>query len=181
MRAILFAFAGAAALVSTTPAAGPGEEAAMSLEIRTTAFDDGGTIPARFTCSAENLSPALSWTGAPEGTRAFALICDDPDAPAGTWVHWVAYDLPASAAGLPEGVRAAERMDGGGRQGRNDFGKLGYGGPCPPPGKPHRYFFKLYALSGELGLPAGATKKQVEAAMKDLILAEARLMGRFSR
>jgi len=181
MRAILFALAGAAALAATAPAAGPGEEAPMSLEMHTTAFDEGGTIPARFTCTAENLSPALSWTGAPEGTKAFALICDDPDAPAGTWVHWVAYDLPGTAAGMPEALHPVEELPGGGRQGRNDFGKLGYGGPCPPPGKPHRYFFKLYALSEPLGLDAGATKKKVESAMKGRILAETHLMGRFSR
>jgi Raf kinase inhibitor-like YbhB/YbcL family protein len=163
----------------TDAASGPPAKPA-SLELRTTAFKPGGDIPGKFTCSGTDVSPALAWGGAPSGTASFALIMDDPDAPAGTWVHWVVYDLPASARQLPEGVRKADAVSGGGRQGINDFGNPGYGGPCPPPGKPHRYFFKLYALNKQLGLDR-ATKQAVEQAMKGHILAQGELMGRFGR
>src|ERR1017187_5501305 len=112
---------------------------AMSFALTTTAFADGGGIPKKYTCDGADVSPALNWNDAPAGTQSFALIADDPDAPAGTWVHWVIYDLPASARGLPEGVPKQEIVQGGGYQGRNDFGRIGYGGPCPPPGSPHRY------------------------------------------
>ncbi len=153
----------------------------MSLTLSSTAFPPGGDIPSKYTCSGADVSPALIWNDPPAGTQSFALIADDPDAPVGTWVHWVAYDLPASARQLTEGVPKAEAIAGGGIQGQNDFGKTGYGGPCPPPGKPHRYYFKLYALDGKLSLKPGATKKVVEAAMEGHILAQAEVMGRFQR
>ncbi|HET8925199.1 MAG TPA: YbhB/YbcL family Raf kinase inhibitor-like protein [Candidatus Acidoferrum sp.] len=152
-----------------------------SLRITTPAFSAGGDIPKKFTCDGPDVSPKLAWNGAPEKTQAFALIVDDPDAPAGTWVHWVLFDLSANARELAEGVPKQEEAPGGAKQGRNDFGKIGYGGPCPPPGNPHRYFFKLYALEANLGLKAGATKAEVERAMKGHVLAQAELIGRYGR
>ncbi len=153
----------------------------MSLQLTTSAFPSQGTIPKKFTCDGSDVSPPLAWSGAPPGTRSFALIVDDPDAPVGTWVHWVLYDLPANTKELAEGVPKQEQLSNGARQGRNDFRKIGYGGPCPPPGKPHRYFFKLYALDKKLDLKAGASKAEAESAMKGHILAQAELMGRFGR
>ncbi len=147
------------------------------MKLTSAAFAEGGTIPAQYTCDGSDVSPPLVWSGAPAGTKAFALIADDPDAPAGTWVHWVLYNVPGSVAQLPEGVAAP----GGAAQGRNDFRKTGYGGPCPPPGKPHRYFFKLYALDAPLALKAGATKPEVERAMQGHTLAQAQLMGTYGR
>lgn len=153
----------------------------MTIKVTSSAFEAGGTIPMKFTCDGPDVSPALTWNDPPSGTQSFALIADDPDAPVGTWVHWVLYDLPADARSLPESVPKQEQLHDGARQGRNDFGKIGYGGPCPPPGKPHRYFFKLYALDKKLGLKVGATKTGVEKAMQGHILAQAELMGRYSR
>jgi len=153
----------------------------MSFKVSTTAFQPGGDIPSKYTCTGPDVSPALSWSDPPAGTQSFALIADDPDAPVGTWVHWVAYDLPASTRQLPEGVPKTGAVPGGGVQGLNDFGKTGYGGPCPPPGKAHRYYFKLYALDSKLDLKPGATKKAVEQAMQGHILAQAEVMGRFKR
>ena len=153
----------------------------MPMQISSSAFSEGGTIPKKFTCDGPDASPQLSWSGAPASTQSFALIMDDPDAPVGTWVHWVAYNLPASARQLPEGVPKSDAIPGGGVQGLNDFRKTGYGGPCPPPGKPHRYYFKLYALDSMLNLKPGTTKKAVEQAMQGHILAQAEVMGKFKR
>ncbi len=153
----------------------------MSFVLETKAFAKGGDIPPKYTCSGEDVSPALSWTGAPQGTKSFALIVEDPDAPSGAFTHWVIYDLPANAHQLPENVAKTDDVSGGGRQGRNDFRRPGYGGPCPPPGKPHRYFFRLYALNSALNLPAGASKREVESAMRGRVLAQAELMGKFAR
>jgi Raf kinase inhibitor-like YbhB/YbcL family protein len=153
----------------------------MSFEISSTAFPDGGMIPKKFTCDGADVSPPLSWTPAPAGTQSFALIMDDPDAPVGTWVHWVRYNLPANTRELPEGVEKQEQLAGGATQGRNDFRRIGYGGPCPPLGKPHRYYFKLYALDTELTLKTGATKPELERAMKSHILGKTELMGRYGR
>ena len=153
----------------------------MSLELASTVFQPGGTIPKKFTCDGPDVSPALAWSDAPAGTQSFALIMDDPDAPVGTWVHWVLYDLPAETHELAEGVAKQEELPDGARQGRNDFRRIGYGGPCPPPGPAHRYFFKLYALDQKLGLTARATKADVEKAMKGHILAQGELMGRYGR
>ncbi len=158
----------------------PGKDSAK-LELTTTAFRPGGAIPVQFTCSGENISPTLSWSQPPAGTQSFALIVDDPDAPAGTWVHWVVYDLPASARQLPEHVAPGEKISGRGEQGINDFSKRDYGGPCPPPGKPHRYFFRLYALDVFLNLHSPARRQEVDSAMKGHILAQAELMGTFRR
>jgi len=153
----------------------------MALELKTTAFAAGGAIPKKFTCDGPDVSPALSWGDAPAGTQSFALIMDDPDAPVGTWVHWVLYDLPATTRELPEGVPTDGQLASGARQGTNDFRKLGYGGPCPPSGPAHRYFFKLYALDTKLNLKAGASKADLEKAMKGHVLAQAELMGRYGR
>jgi len=151
----------------------------LSFQITTPAFANGGTVPKKFTCDGPDLSPALAWRDPPPATRSLALIMDDPDAPAGTWVHWVLYNLPATTKELAEGVEKSEHLANGALQGRNDFRKIGYNGPCPPPGTPHRYFFKLYALDANLNLKAGATKADVERAMKGHVLAEAQVMGKY--
>jgi len=157
------------------------EEASVSLEISSTAFVEGDTIPTRFTCDGDDVSPPLTWTGTPSESRSIALIADDPDAPRGTWVHWVLYGLPPKAAGLPEAVPGREELDTGARHGKNDFGRSDYGGPCPPRGSPHRYFFKVYALDVEITLGSGATKQALSEAMQGHILAQGELMGRYQR
>lgn len=141
----------------------------------------GAAIPRRFTCDADDRSPALAWSGAPAETQSLALIVDDPDAPAGTWTHWLLWNLPARATLLPEDTPKIELLDNGARQGLNDFKRIGYGGPCPPPGKPHRYFFKLYALGSRLDLKPGATKAALEAALQPHILAQTQLMATYGR
>ncbi|MGD0992501.1 MAG: YbhB/YbcL family Raf kinase inhibitor-like protein [Gemmatimonadales bacterium] len=158
-------------------------EVIVALILTTGAFAAGGPIPSQYTCDGADVSPALAWSGAPPGTAAFALIADDPDAPAGTWVHWVLFNLPGGVTALPEGVPKTEAPAALGHalQGRNDFKRIGYGGPCPPPGKAHRYFFKLYALGAALPLKAGATKQDVERAMRGHVLAETSLMGTYAR
>jgi Raf kinase inhibitor-like YbhB/YbcL family protein len=152
-----------------------------TMKISSASFSAGEMIPRKFTCDGPDASPKLSWTEPPAKTESFALIMDDPDAPAGTWVHWVLFDLPADARELAEGVAKQEQLANGARQGRNDFGKIGYGGPCPPPGGPHRYFFKLYAVNAKLNLKAGAAKAEVESAMKGHILAHAEMIGKYGR
>jgi Raf kinase inhibitor-like YbhB/YbcL family protein len=153
----------------------------MTIEVSSSAFGSGATIPKQYTGDGADRSPPLRWSEPPAGTKSVALICDDPDAPRGTWVHWVLYNLPAQTRELDEGVPAKETLSNGAKQGKNDFGKIGYGGPAPPKGKPHRYFFKLYALDTAVDLPAGATKAQLVDAMKGHILAEGQLMGNFGR
>jgi hypothetical protein len=153
----------------------------MDFELSSSAFDQGGTIPARHTADGANVSPALEWTTPPEDTAALALVCEDPDAPAGTWTHWLLYDLPADTQSLPENVPAREEVLGSARQGMNDFGKYGYGGPAPPRGSRHRYFFKLMALDGPLGLAAGASRQELLAAVGGHLLGEAELMGYYQR
>jgi Raf kinase inhibitor-like YbhB/YbcL family protein len=153
----------------------------MAFSLQSSAFKHNGPIPQKFTCQGSDVSPALAWSAAPAGTKSFALIADDPDAPAGIWVHWVLYDLPAGTMQLAENVPKTERLPGGGAQGTNDFKKVGYGGPCPPPGKPHRYFFKLYALDAMLNLKSGARKSDLEAAMKGHMLGQSELMGTYKR
>jgi Raf kinase inhibitor-like YbhB/YbcL family protein len=154
---------------------------AAKLTLSSSAFASGATIPSQYTCTGADVSPPLLWDAPPVGTRSFALIADDPDAPAGIWVHWVLFDLPGDARALEAGIAKQAELASGARQGRNDFGKIGYGGPCPPPGKPHRYFFKLYALDAKLALKAGATKAALEKAMQGHILAQGELLGRFGR
>jgi Raf kinase inhibitor-like YbhB/YbcL family protein len=153
----------------------------MTIQLTSTAFTEGQPIPKKYTCEGPDVSPALSWKGAPEGAKSFALICDDPDAPMGTWVHWVLFNIPADTTGLAEDVPKKLKLDSGAKQGTSDFKRPGYGGPCPPPGKPHRYFFKLYALDTVLDLKEGATKKDLEKAMQRHILGQGRLMGTYKR
>jgi Raf kinase inhibitor-like YbhB/YbcL family protein len=154
---------------------------AMAFTLTSSSFSVGGEIPKRHTCDGPDISPPLGWGEPPAGTQSFSLIMDDPDAPVGTWVHWVLCDLPASVRELAEGVPKEREFRNGARQGRNDFGRIGYGGPCPPRGPAHRYVFKLYALDRNLNLKAGATKAEVEAAMKGRVLARAELIGRYRR
>ena len=153
----------------------------MALTLRSSAFESGSRIPQTYTCDGKDVSPPLRWDTVPPGTESFALICDDPDAPMGTWVHWVIYDIPADADRLPEALPAGERLESGAFQGGNDFGKIGYGGPCPPRGKPHRYFFRLYALDSELNAPAGLTKKTLLDQMQGHILENAEFHGLYGR
>ena len=153
----------------------------MSIEITSTAIQQGESIPKQYTGDGADRSPPLRWSEPPSGTKSIALICDDPDAPGATWVHWVIFDLPPQIRELTEGVPTTETLGNGAKQGTNDFGNIGYGGPAPPKGKPHRYFFKLYALDAALDLPTGATKAEVENAMKGHILAEGQLMGTYKR
>ena len=182
LRTVLLLLAAALLLVAG-PA--PGRSVmggpAMTLRLTTTAFQPGGTIPRKHTCDGPDVSPALAWDAPPGTAQSFALIMDDPDAPGGTWAHWVLYDLPAAARDLPEGVPRQEELPSGARQGRNDFRRVGYYGPCPPPGPVHRYFFKLYALDARLNLKPGASKPEVERAMQGHILAQGELMGRYQR
>jgi Raf kinase inhibitor-like YbhB/YbcL family protein len=153
----------------------------MSLELTSTAFRPGETIPTQYTGDGADRSPPLRWSEPPSGTKSFALICDDPDAPRGTWVHWVLFNLPAQLRELQEGVPTTETLGNGAKQGKNDFGNVGYGGPAPPKGKPHRYSFKLYALDADVDLTPGATKAQLTNAMKGHILAEGQLAGNYGR
>jgi Raf kinase inhibitor-like YbhB/YbcL family protein len=153
----------------------------MSIQLTSTSFKDGATIPGKHTCDGVNSSPPLQWANLPQGTQSLAFIADDPDAPAGIWVHWVLYNLAPSMPGLPESVGTTETVLDGARQGINDFRRIGYGGPCPPRGKPHRYFFKIYALDTLLTLKAGATKTELIRAMEGHILAEGQLMGTYKR
>lgn len=153
----------------------------MAFHLTSTSFESGEDIPKKFTCDGADVSPELSWTNPPAATQSFALISDDPDAPVGNWNHWVIFDLPATTNHLPEGVTKIDELPDGGRQGRNDFRKIGYGGPCPPPGKPHRYFFRLYALDKMLDLKPGSTKQEVEEAMQGHILGQVEWMGKYRR
>ena len=153
----------------------------MAFSISSPSCQNGKDIPKTFTCDGEDVSPALSWTDPPSGSKSFALIADDPDAPRGTWTHWVLFDLPSATTSLPEGIPKIGEPPNGARQGVNDFPKIGYGGPCPPPGKPHRYFFKLYALDNQLNLKPGASKQEVEQAMQNHILGKAELVGKYGR
>lgn len=153
----------------------------MSIELTSPAFQSGGTIPTQYTGDGADQSPPLQWSEPPQGTRSFALICDDPDAPQATWVHWVLFNLPPGIRELKEGLPPVNVLINGAKQGKNDFGNIGYGGPAPPEGKPHRYFFKLYALSKAVDLSLGATKSQLVDAMKEQVLAEGQLIGMYGR
>ncbi len=155
--------------------------AVMALELTSPVFNQGLEIPKTYSCQGENVSPQLDWKGVPEGTRSFVLINDDPDAPMGIWVHWVVYDMPASLRSLPEGIEKKNVLADGSKQGMTDFGRVGYGGPCPPPGSYHRYFFKLYALDIVLNIDPGKTKDEVLKAIGGHVLGQAELMGKFKR
>jgi len=151
-----------------------------ALTLTSTAFVDGGEIPRVFTCDSSDISPALMWSGIPDDAQSMALIVDDPDAPDQTWVHWVVYGIRTADSALTEGTPAVPELPNGARQGLNDFGKYGYGGPCPPNGV-HRYFFKLYALDIVPNLPDKATKQQLLDAMEGHILAQSQIIGTYSR
>ncbi len=153
----------------------------MAFELQSSAFTTGEQIPVKHTCDGADASPQLRWADPPPNTRSFALIMDDPDAPGGTWVHWVLYAIVATVHDLPEGVATRNSVAGVGIQGMNDFQRVGYGGPGPPPGPAHRYVFKLYALDSDLRLPARKTKAELLKAMDGHILAQAELMGRYQR
>ena len=147
------------------------------MDLASKAFEEGGTIPAKYTCDGENVSPPLRWSNTPQNTKSFVLLVNDPDAPVGDWVHWVLYDLPGDFTELNEGIPSNETLPSGAMQGRNDFKKIGYGGPCPPSGT-HRYYFRLYALDSKLSLKPGATRKEVQRAMNGHTTGEAVLMGK---
>ena len=151
-----------------------------SLKLTSTAFKEGEPIPRQYTCDGVNVSPSLEWSGVPKSAKTLVIIADDPDAPAGAWVHWVLYNLPADNIGMVENLPATDELRAGGFQGKNDFGKIGYGGPCPPSGT-HRYFFKIYALDSELPLKAGATKAEVEKAMEGHVVTQGQLMGTYRK
>ncbi len=150
------------------------------MDIKSTAFQEGEMIPRKYTCDDINISPPLEWCSVPQAVKGFAIICDDPDAPSGTFVHWVYYDIPANVTNLAEGIKPEKMPAGGGKHGINDFHKTGYGGPCPPAGT-HRYYFKLYALDADTGLGPGAGKQQLLNTMKGHILAQSELMGKYKR
>ena len=155
-----------------------------SLAVTSTAFKNGDAIPAQFTCDGADRSPPLAWSGAPKNTAAFALLVEDPDAPGGTFIHWVIYDIASSVSSMPEGVAKGETVSalGGARQGRTGFkGTPGYGGPCPPRGAAHHYHFRLFALDRTLGIPAGASRDDVMSAMRGHELARGELVGTYTR
>jgi Raf kinase inhibitor-like YbhB/YbcL family protein len=151
------------------------------IQLTSPAFGHGSRIPDAYTCEGEDVSPPLRWSGCPVEARSLALVCDDPDAPRGTWVHWVLFNLPREAVELAQGVPAVQELPSGARQGRNDSGRIGYMGPCPPPGKPHRYFFRIYAVDITLSLAAGVTKAELERALDQHILGQGTLMGVYQR
>jgi len=168
-------------MVLSAAALARAEEAKMQFALTSPNFRNNQPMPAKHSCEGADASPALKWEGAPAGTKSFALICDDPDAPGGSWVHWVIYEIPANTKELPEGVAKSDAAAGA-RQGMNDFGKVGYGGPCPPRGHGvHHYHFRLYALDTDLNLAARVTRRQLEAAMKGHILGQTELVGTYQR
>ena len=152
----------------------------MEMKLTSSAFKDGGMIPLKHTCDGQDVSPALEWSSVPEGTQSIAVICDDPDAPGGTFVHWVLYNLPAETQGLSQGASAGGTLPAGARHGINDFGETGYNGPSPPFGI-HRYFFRVYALDTPVNLRPGAGKADLLQAMKGHLVAEGQLMGKYKR
>lgn len=156
-------------------------QSAQAFELQSPAFSPGAEIPAKHTCDGQDVSPALRWSDPPTGTKEMALVSDDPDAPGGTWVHWVLYGIPPSAKNLPEAVPSRDTVPGVGRQGMNDFRRVGYGGPCPPRGPEHRYFFSLYALDAEITLPPRKNKEDLLKAIEGHVLGRAETMGRYRR
>jgi len=150
------------------------------MDLKSSAFEPGGIIPPTYTCDGSDVSPPLSWSAVPAKAKSLALIADDPDAPRGTWVHWVSWNIPATVHDLPEGVPKRDTLPNGMKQGTTDFRSIGYGGPCPPSGT-HRYFFKLYALDATLNLLPSTTKKDLETAMQGHVLAQSELMGKYAR
>jgi len=160
---------------------GAGGGSSDALELQSPAFKAEGEIPVRHTCDGADVSPPLRWIDPPAGTKGFALIADDPDAPGGIWVHWVLYEMSPEVRELPEGVPPRDTVVGIGRQGANDFRRVGYGGPCPPRGPAHRYVFRLYALDGQTDLPPRKNKADVLKAIEGHVLGQAELVGRYQR
>jgi len=152
-----------------------------AITVTSTAFTDGTTIPKQYTCEGKDMSPPLSWSGVPSSAKTVAMILDDPDAPMGTWTHWVIWNIPATTTTLSEGMAKDASVSGGIRQGKNSWPKTGYNGPCPPPGKAHRYYFTLYALDTSLSIPDSSNRSQLEAAMKGHILAQGQLLGMYAK
>lgn len=153
----------------------------MTFVVRSLGWEPGGSIPIRYTADGADRSPGIQFADVPEGVRSFALVLDDPDAPGGTWVHWVIYGIPGSTRELPEGIPRTEALPDGARQGRNSWKELGYQGPSPPPGKPHRYILHLYALSNPVGALAGPTARALEDAMRSRVVATATYLGTYGR
>jgi Raf kinase inhibitor-like YbhB/YbcL family protein len=181
MTLALLLAVGVSLTVAQQPNSAAASSASPSFALSSSAFAAGAEIPRQYSCKGGNASPALQWSGAPANAAGFALIVDDPDAPHGTWVHWVLWNLPATAHALPEGVPKTEQLADGSQQGRNSDHKIGYDGPCPPGGQTHRYFFRLYALSQMLSATPGASRADLDAAMKGHILAQAEYMGTFHK
>jgi Raf kinase inhibitor-like YbhB/YbcL family protein len=151
------------------------------LSVTSPAFKDGQRIPVKYTADGDDMSPPLTWTDIPEGVTEYALIADDPDAPGGTFTHWVIYGIPGDYGHLADGITQISELDNGAMQGKNSFGRIGYGGPSPPKGKPHRYVFTLYAIDAKLDLPAGITKEELKKAMQGHIMSEGKLTGLYGR
>jgi Raf kinase inhibitor-like YbhB/YbcL family protein len=168
----------ARAAVAQSPAQ---KTADAKLQLTSASFEADSALPAKYTCDGPDVSPALAWNEPPAGTKSFALVVDDPDTPKKTVIHWLIYDLPAATRTLPEGVPTKAKLPDGSRQGKNDHGKIGYSGPCPPAGAAHHYFFKLYALDYQPGLKPKATAADAEKAIKGHILAQAELIARFQQ
>jgi Raf kinase inhibitor-like YbhB/YbcL family protein len=155
------------------------ETSSARIQLTSSAFQDGGRIPYLYTCEGDDISPPLQWSGAPVTARSYALVCEDPDAPRGTWVHWVLYNIPADTVELNKAMPTLPELPSSARHGRNSAGDMAYAGPCPPPGKPHRYFFRLYALDIAVNLAPGATRAELEHAMDQHILGQGQLMGTY--
>ena len=153
----------------------------MSMSLRSSAIEAGSSISRLYTCDGRDVSPPLRWDNPPPGTESFAMLCDDPDAPMGNWVHWVIYNIPAAVRALLEAVPAVAKLEDGTLQGKSDFGRIGYGGPCPPRGKPHRYFFKLYALDTQLSLSSGIIESALLKAIEGHVLEEVQFFGTYGR
>lgn len=172
----------AGALIATMAADAPAARTRRKkvLTVTSPAFKEGGMIPAAYTADGADVSPPLQFDGVPTNAKSIALICDDPDAPRGTWVHWVLFNWPTDQKSIPENVPRQQTLTNGAKQGTNDFGNTGYGGPAPPSGT-HRYFFKVYALDKALDLKPGARKADLLAAINGHILAQGQIMGRYSR
>lgn len=153
----------------------------MTLDLSSPAFSQGSTIPAKYTCAGEDISPPLEWGSIPDGAESVALICVDPDAPSGMFTHWVVYNIPPGEDGLAEGISSEAKLPSGAMQGLNDFGNVGYGGPCPPPGPAHHYYFRIYAVNTVLDLPPGASRGEVMESIRNNTLGSSELMGLFAR
>lgn len=171
---------GAAAILSWHMVASHAAPPSASMQVSSSSFSDGGTIPSTFTCDGSDLSPHLRLSTPPSGTKSLAIVVDDPDAPS-LFTHWLAYNIPPETRELPEGASTSSHRLSHGTEGTNSFGQIGYGGPCPPPGKPHHYLFHVYALDINLTLPAGAQAEQVKAAIKGHVLAAGQITGLYAR